>query len=40
MKTLTALNSGEPDDFEKSYWRHAANGLQGGLTFDLEGSDS
>src|SRR5207245_3663071 len=38
----TALNSGEPDDFEKITLggTRKLNGPQGGLTFDLEGSDS
>jgi hypothetical protein len=37
----TALNSGEPDDFEKIIMggTRKLNGPQGGLTFDLEGSD-
>jgi len=42
-KTLkTALNSGEPDDFEKITLggTRKLNCPQGGLTFDLEGSDS
>jgi hypothetical protein len=38
----TALNSGEPDDFEKITLggTRKLNGPQGGLTYDLEGSDS
>ncbi|WP_051978991.1 vanadium-dependent haloperoxidase [Edaphobacter aggregans] len=38
----TALNSGEPDDFEKITLggTRKLNCPQGGLTFDLEGSDS
>ena len=38
----TALNSGEPDDFERITLggTRKLNGPQGGLTFDLEGSDS
>jgi hypothetical protein len=38
----TALNSGEPNDFEKITLggTRKLNGPQGGLTFDLEGSDS
>ena len=38
----TALKSGDPDDFEKITLggTRKLNGPQGGLTFDLEGSDS
>jgi hypothetical protein len=38
----TALNSGDPEDFEKITLggTRKLNGPQGGLTFDLEGSDS
>ena len=37
----TALNSGEPEDFEKIILggTRTLNGPQGGLTFDLEGTD-
>ena len=38
---LTALNSGDPDDFEKIIMGSARtlNGPQGGFAFDLEGTD-
>ena len=39
---LTALNSGDPDDFEKIIMGGARtlNGPQGGFAFDLEGTDA
>ncbi len=39
---LTALNSGDPDDFEKIVMGGARtlNGPQGGFAFDLEGTDA